>query len=123
MAENKKKILVVEDEIALSRVMSLKLTGAGYDCEIAENGQVALDKISKSVYDFVFLDLILPVKDGFEVLQAMQGMKKRPPVLVLSNLSQPDDRDRVKKLGAVDFFVKSDVQLTEVLDYLKKNLK
>lgn len=124
MAEKKqKRILVVEDESALSRVLSLKLVSAGYLADVAENGQEALDMISKNQYDTVLLDLILPVMDGFEVLEKLSGMKTRPNVVVLSNLSQSDDIERVKKLGATDFFVKSDIQLSQIIEYLNKHLK
>lgn len=124
MAEVKqKKILVVEDEVALSRVLSLKLISAGFLVDIAEDGQQAYGMISKGNYDTILLDLILPVMDGFELLEKLQTSKNIPRIVVLSNLSQQDDIARVKALGAADFFVKSDVQLSEIIDYLKKNLK
>lgn len=117
-----KKILIVEDELALARVLSLKITGAGYECDIANDGEKALSMISKGGYGLVLLDLILPGMDGFEILEKTKGNKNRPTIVVLSNLSQESDLKRTKELGAKDFFVKSDVQLVDVVNYIKKLL-
>ena len=117
-----KKILIVEDELALARVLNLKITGAGYQCDIANDGDKALKMINDGNYGLVLLDLILPGIDGFEILEKTKGNSNRPDIVVLSNLSQESDIKRTKELGAKDFFVKSDVQLVDVVNYIKKLL-
>jgi DNA-binding response OmpR family regulator len=116
------KILIVEDEIALRRAMTLKLAQENYAIDNAENGREGLDMIIKNNYDLVLLDLMLPELDGFEVLKEMQAKGIKTKVLVLSNLSQEEDIDKVKKYGAVDYFVKSNIQLSELVNYIKTKL-
>jgi two-component system alkaline phosphatase synthesis response regulator PhoP len=116
------KILLVEDELALSRVLNLKFLGAGYHCDLAADGNDAYDKISKENYDLILLDLILPGIDGFEILEKIKASAKKPKIVVLSNLSQQSDVKRAKDLGALDFFVKSDIQLSDIITYVKKLL-
>lgn len=124
MPEGLKNILIVEDEVPLSRVLKLKLDHAGFTCDVSYDGKDALEKMEAKKYDIVLLDLILPVLDGFGFLEGLNFMlkkklvKKKPNVVVLSNLSQKDDIDRVTSLGASRFFVKSATPLTEIVNYL-----
>ncbi len=120
--ENNKKILIVEDEEALSSTLSLKLESAGFKTFVAVNGIDALEMIKNNKYDLVLLDLMLPGKDGFEVLQDLHNDNYGGLVIVLSNLSQEEDIDRVLYLGAKKFLVKSKVQLSEIVDNIKELL-
>ena len=117
-----KKILIVEDELALARVLHLKISGAGFPCEMANDGDTALKMIQTGEFALVLLDLILPGLDGFEIMEKIKDMKNKPMVIILSNLSQETDVTRAKELGAKEFFIKSDIQLVEIVDYLKKLL-
>ena len=118
----KRKILIVEDEIALSRVLALKLTASGFECEVASDGLTAYEKIKAGGFNLIILDLILPGLDGFEILEKTKELKERPKIVVLSNLNQVSDVKRVKDLGAIDFFVKSNIQLADIVSYVKKLL-
>lgn len=118
-----KKILVVEDEKAMAKAMQLKLQHNGFEADIAADGEDAIEKISADGYDLVLLDLVLPKKDGFLVLEEMKKRKIKTPVVVSSNLSQDEDMEKAKKLGAVDYFVKANVSLSDVVEYVKKALK
>ena len=113
-----KIILIVEDEPSLANALKLKLSSQGHELDIAENGRVGLEKLKEKKYDLVLLDLILPEVDGFQVLQELQGWESKPPVVVLSNLSQEEDKSRVKALGAIDYFVKSDIELFKLVEYI-----
>ncbi len=115
-----KKIIIVEDEEALSNALRLKLTSVGYDVTVAANGQEGVDLGAASNYDLMLLDLILPVMDGFSVLAQLKEKGAKYPIIILSNLSQPEDIEKAKGLGASDFLVKSDIQLSKVLEYIKK---
>ena len=72
MPTKKEKILIIEDEGALARALSLKLNSSGYETDIANDGQEGLDKIKKNGYKLVLLDLVMPNKDGFDVLTELQ---------------------------------------------------
>jgi len=122
MGIKNKKILIIEDELALARVLSLKITSAGYACEVANDGDSGFKLLSNNVYSLVLLDLILPGLDGFEILEKCKTLKHKSPIVILSNLNQGDDMKRAKDLGATDFFVKSDMQLSDIINYVKKLL-
>ena len=61
----------------------------------------------------------MPKLDGFGVLQALKGKGITVPVIISSNLGQPEDQERARNLGAVDFFVKSDTPINEVIGYIE----
>lgn len=115
-----KKILIAEDEKPLSRALSLKLTNEGYEVEAAYDGAEAVEKLKKGGFDLLLLDLIMPKKDGFGVLEERKKAKIKTPVLVLTNLSQDQDKEKVLKLGATDFFIKSDSPISSIVDHVKK---
>lgn len=118
-----KKILVADDEKAIARALALKLTSAGFIVEVAVNGVEAIERIKANKFDIIILDLIMPEKDGFAVLEYMKENKIKTPVLVASNLSQDDDLKRAKELGAVSYFIKSNVPIQEIINNIKSILK
>jgi len=122
MAEKKKKILIAEDERPMARALELKLSHEGYDVTYAANGQEALDFLKKDKFDIILLDLMMPKVDGFGVLEEMKAKKMKIPVIILSNLSQVEDEERAKKMGAKDFFIKSNTPIANIIDYVKKHL-
>jgi DNA-binding response OmpR family regulator len=115
------KILVAEDEKPLAKALQLKLMNSGFEVEVAGDGAEALEKIKSTKYDLLILDLVMPGVDGFAVLTALKAENNPLPVLVISNLSQNEDIAKVKELGAKDYFIKSNVQLPEIVEYIKKN--
>lgn len=115
MPKTAKKILVVEDDKAISRALVLKLTSAGFAVKSCFDGQEGLSVLAKEKFDLIFLDLMMPGVDGFGVLAELKERGSKVPVIVLTNLSQVDDYKRVKELGALDLFVKSDTPLTEIV--------
>jgi DNA-binding response OmpR family regulator len=119
MATSIKKILIVEDEKPLSHALELKLRNEGYEPEVVTNGHDALEALDREHYGVMLLDMMMPVMDGFQVLEQIQKIEHAPVVFVLSNLSLHDDKERVIKLGAKDFFVKSEISLAEVVEHIK----
>jgi DNA-binding response OmpR family regulator len=112
-----KKILVAEDDKFLSTAYRVKLTKAGFDVRVVGDGQEALNSLQTFIPDFILLDLVMPVKDGFATLEAIKADEKLKtiPVIVASNLGQKEDCDRALKLGAKDFVVKSDLSLDALI--------
>ncbi len=115
------KLLIIEDDRFLASAYRVKFTKAGFDVRMASDGQEGLTALSQFHPDAVILDLVMPVKDGFTVLAEMKSSPdfRNIPVIVTSNLSQKEDIDKVKGLGAVDFVVKSDVSLDSVVAKVK----
>lgn len=126
MVDNKEiKILIAEDEDALSQVLTNKFTRFGYTVIIAKNGNEALKEMKDKKPDIVLLDLMMPDKNGFEVLveKATDATIKNIPVLIFSNLNQEEDKKKVMALGAIDFYVKADLSINEVLAKVEGVLK
>ncbi|MCD4705249.1 response regulator [bacterium] len=116
-----KKILVVEDERALAKVLKLKLEKSGFEIFNAFNGQEALDIVKKQKIDLILLDLVMPKMDGFGFLEEFSKLKKKKvKVIITSNLSQDDDIKKAKDLGVLDFLVKSNISIADIIKKVKK---
>ncbi|MBI5912976.1 response regulator [Candidatus Azambacteria bacterium] len=118
MEKKDAKILIVEDDIMLNKIYQTKLTLLGYQVLAAYDGDEGLTMMGEHQPHLVLLDLMLPKKNGFEVLEAAKQDVKisRIPVIILSNLGQGGDIQKGMELGAVDFLVKSNVKLEAVVD-------
>ncbi len=122
MTTKPRKILIMEDEHPLATALELKLTSEGFEVDIAYDGESGMKKLLEKSYDLILLDLIMPLKDGFKVLEEMKEANIKVPVIALTNLSQREDLDRVKDYGVDKYLVKSDTPLHEVVDNIKKFL-
>lgn len=112
-----KKILIAEDEKNLADILVLKLKKEGFSVKTVENGEEALQALSKSDFDLLLLDLIMPKKNGLEVLEALKNKNKKTKlkIMIITNLSQPEAEAKARKLGVKVFLVKSEVPLDEVV--------
>ena len=112
------KILIIEDEEVLSLVLGEKFKNEGYETMIASDGQEAQPKAEKFRPDVILLDLILPKKGGLEVLEdfKMDAELKIIPVIVLSNLETDETIKKALSLGAVDYFVKTQHPIAEIVE-------
>lgn len=119
------KILVAEDDKFLASAYRVKLSKAGFEIKLATDGQEALDILQTFTPDVILLDLIMPVKDGFTVLEELKknDVWKNIPVIVASNLGQKEDIDKSMMLGATDYFVKSDMHINDVLAKINSAIK
>ena len=122
MTESKRRILVADDEKPLAKALEMKLTKAGFEVVTAFDGEEALRKYEEGTYNMILLDLMMPKKDGFSVLEELKNKGNTAPVYVLSNLSQSEDMQRAKSAGAAGFFVKSDTPIVEIVEEVKKAL-
>jgi DNA-binding response OmpR family regulator len=122
--KKKYKILVIEDDKFLKKIYQTKLTLEGYLPILASNGSEGLEAIKNEKPDLVLLDLIMPVKTGFEVLEEINKNKnyKSIPIIVASNLGQDDDQKRVMELGARDYIIKSDTTIQGIINKIKELL-
>ena len=112
-----KKVLVVEDDKFLASAYRVKLAKAGYKVVIVYDGEEALKSIDRVSADLILLDLVLPKRDGFSVLQALKASSswRSIPVIVATNLGQKEDINRATKLGADDYIVKTDLSMKELI--------
>src|SRR5690606_24180906 len=100
------KILVVEDEPTLSRLLSYNLSQEGYDTMVIENGSEALQICQEQSFDLIILDLMLPGMSGFEVLEKLRNKAIRTPVIILTARNGEEEIVQGLKLGADDYVTK-----------------
>lgn len=117
------RILIVEDEIPLSKALKLKFEKEGIQSDIAHNGNEAIEALDRDKYNIMLLDILMPGTDGFGVLAYMHEHNITvPSVIVTSNLSQQEDIEKAKKLGATDFLIKSNSSLSDIVERVKQLL-
>ncbi|MDD5032160.1 MAG: response regulator [Patescibacteria group bacterium] len=122
MANNKTKILIIEDEEVLADVLESKLKKEGYDMIMAADGRDGLNKVRELKPDMVLLDIIMPKMNGYEVLEKMEEEKIKIPVIIISNSGQPVELEKIKKMGAVDYLIKTKFNPDDVITKVKKYL-
>ncbi len=119
-----KKILFIEDEQALQRAATQALHDAGFEVLSALDGEIGL-RIAKNEHpDLILLDLILPRKDGFAVLKELKedAETRHIPVIALSNLMEESAVEKTVELGAATYLVKTNYQLDEIVEKVKRIL-
>lgn len=120
------KILLVEDDQFLSSILANRLKQEGYDVTLAKDGVVAMKLLTEEKLrpDLVLLDVILPGKSGFEILEEMRQMPdlKNTKALITSNLGQELDVKRGKELGA-EYVVKARTSLEDIVNKVKELVK
>jgi CheY-like chemotaxis protein len=118
------RILLVEDDQFLSSILSNHFRDRGYEVECAYDGDAAVTRAIQVHFDIILLDILLPQKDGFEVLAAVKSMEasKHIPVLVISNLSDQKSVDRMMEHGAAGFLVKAHVTPQSLVEEVQKVL-
>lgn len=110
-----KKILIAEDEKALALTLYKKVSSLGYDCVQARDGEETLKKFKSEKPDLVLLDVVMPYKNGFEVLEEIRIHEhSNVPVIILSNLGQNEDLRIAEKLKVNEYFIKSNISLKEL---------
>ncbi len=115
--ENNIKILIAEDDFPMAHILKLKLSALGFIADHATNGEQAMEFIGKNKYDVVLLDLRMPKKNGFEVIQEIRAnpLWKHIKIFVLSNLGQKEDLDKALDMGADAYLVKADTSIQDLL--------
>ncbi|MFO0702771.1 MAG: response regulator [Candidatus Andersenbacteria bacterium] len=122
--KRQKTILIAEDEPALSRVLSERVRGLGYKVLVARDGEQAIEQCRTGKPDLVLLDIIMPKKSGFDVLEALRAqLKSHVPVIVLSNLNRPTDIETAKNFEVTKYLTKSDVSLRDIVADVRRTLE
>jgi two-component system phosphate regulon response regulator PhoB len=124
VAQNPKRILLVEDEDALANVYVARLQAEGFEVRRVANGEEALAGALSFKPDLVLLDVMMPKVSGFDVLDILRNTPETAnlKVIMLTALSQESDRERAESLGVDDYLVKSQVVIADVVDRIKQHL-
>jgi len=120
-----KTILIIEDDQFLRELIVRKITGEGFSALEAESGEQGIEKTKQEKPDLILLDLMLPGIGGFEVLKKIKEDKNSNsiPIIILSNLAEPEEMEKGLKMGAVDFLIKAHLTPREIIDKVKSILK
>ena len=120
----KKVVLVVEDDVFLVKAYQIKFEKEGAEVQIASDGDTAMKMLEKDPPDVVLLDLMLPGKSGFEILEAIRKNSrwKDVPVLILTNLGQAADIERGQSLKATDYIIKANTKIEDIVKKVKRYL-
>ena len=100
------RVLLIEDDTAMAKSIELMLTSEGFVCDSTDLGEDGLEIGKLYDYDIIVLDLMLPDIDGYEVLRRLRAAKVRTPILILSGLSEPDNKVKGLGFGADDYMTK-----------------
>ena len=130
MEENKKKILIVDDDEFLLDMYSTKFREAGFEVDFAVEGRTAKEKMRKYRYDAILLDIVMPQLDGFTILKELREEKsdiKNTLIVYLTNLGQREDIEKGLALGVDDYIIKAHFTPSEVVkkveEFLAKKFK
>jgi DNA-binding response OmpR family regulator len=116
-----KKVLVVEDDVFLAQLLTNRISKAGVNVVRAADGEEGLSMLRSEKPDLMLLDLILPKKSGFELLEEMRAdpALSNTPVIIVSNLGQEGDIKKGRELGAVEYFVKAKTSIDGLVERVK----
>lgn len=122
--ETKKKILLVEDDVALAAVYRSRLEIEGFDLREVHNGEEALAAALDFKPDLILLDAMMPKISGFDVLDILRNTPETADIriVMLTALSQPKDKERAEALGVDEYLVKSQVVIGDVVERVKHHL-
>lgn len=118
-------LLIVEDDRFLADAYQQFFANMGVSIVVLTDGAKVVEQALKLQPSVILLDILLPIKDGFTILHELKHLEKTKniPVVVASNLGQPEEIAKGKNLGAADYIVKSETSLTEITSILKKYLQ
>lgn len=120
-----KKILIIEDDKFLANAYRIKFNEKGFEVYIAKDGNEGEDYLNKIIPDIILLDLVLPGKDGFILLEEIKRNNKwkHIPIIVASNLGQEEDVQAAYKLGAEKYLLKTNHSLEDIVNIIESYVK
>lgn len=121
--KNSPDVLIVEDEVPLSKTMMARLKLDGLNPVAAYNGEEALNLLKEKKFGAIILDLMMHKVNGFQVLEEIKQMDIDTPVIVMTVLSQPEDEWRALSLGAREYLRKGDVSLSDLSKLVKEYIE
>lgn len=118
------KILLVEDDPFLSSLLKNRLQKESFNIILAQDGEEALSSLKSGKPNLVLLDIILPKKSGFEVMEEIREdpQLEKIPIIIISNLGQPEDVQKGHELGAIEYYVKAKTSIDDLIEKIKEFL-
>lgn len=121
----KKLLLLIEDNPLLTSMYQAALEKAGFEVVFAHDGESGLSLIHEKKPDAIILDILMPGIDGFTVLKDLRDNKetKDIKVIVLTVLTKKEDIEKARKMGVVDYLIKSELTLAEIVEKIKSHFQ
>ncbi|EKE25426.1 MAG: response regulator receiver modulated diguanylate cyclase/phosphodiesterase [uncultured bacterium] len=118
------KLLIIEDDAVLRKALGEYLSAENFEVIYAEDGEIGAQMAISEKPDLILLDIVLPKKDGYQVLQEIKGEAemKHVPIVLLTNLGSISDVEKALEMGATTYLVKADYKLEEVTEKIKEIL-
>jgi len=119
-----KTILIIEDELPLSKALQIKLTNSKFRVILANNGKVGLSQALTQHPDLILLDLVMPVMDGITMLKKLRNddWGKKVPVIILTNLSVEEKMIKAEEYGVENYVIKAESSLGNLVRIIHKKL-
>ncbi len=118
-----KSVLLIEDDVSLGSMLKQSLEREGMLVDWAQDGIMAVEMYKSFKHHIILLDIVLPRKNGFEVLREITNLGNRLPVVVITILSTEEVKKEAKDLKVDHYFIKSDTSISEIVNYVKDLLK
>lgn len=117
--------MIVDDDRSMDQTLSFLFQREGFEVAVCEDGESGAEKAISWKPDAVILDLILPKKNGFDVLSDIRKSSDiaSTPVFAFTRLGHPDDRQKIKELGVEQYFTKTDITLKALVEEIKSFLQ
>src|SRR3989339_839213 len=116
MLNNTKKILIIEDEDSLRDLITNHLSKEGFRTVAAANGEIGYKKIKEEKPDLILLDIVMPIMDGYQVLEKMYKEKNKTPVIIISNSGQPVEDEKFLRELCASELDKAGFSTFEIID-------
>lgn len=125
MADEKRKVLLVEDDPFIRDIYQVKFSQEGFEVAAVDNGAEALKQLEQSIPDVILLDIIMPYMDGMETLKNIRNNEnwKKIPVIMLTNISEKEKINESEEYEISDYLIKSHFTPSEVVGKVKSLLK
>ena len=119
------KIAIIEDDPVINQMYRMKFEAAGFDVQLASDGESGVALVKSFKPDFILLDMQMPKKNGFEALQEIRAdeTSKDIPVLVLTNMGEEESPKGLRELGIKGYIVKADLTPSQVVERVKEALE
>jgi len=119
-----KRILICEDEEFLVDAYRTKLAGTDFEVDIARDGDEALEKVDSFQPDLIILDLVMPKRNGLEVLRELKSSEKtnRIKIIIASNIDKSQTLKDAMELGAKEYFIKSSISIHDLIGKIERLL-
>lgn len=122
--KSKEKILIVEDELKVSKAYAEYFDRAGYEVAVAHDGEEGLKVVQKFSPDIILLDIIMPVMDGLTMLKSLRALKNtaKIPIIMLTNLDAADTVGQAMAEGSEHYLVKANYSLKQLEEKVRQVL-